>query len=57
MMGYVSPPGDKNTTGTEIEEDSKDELMQSTANNEELFKHLSYLSQLNNDVQKHQQIE
>ena len=41
-MNYQPLPGN---TNTEIEEETKDSrLMNSEANNEELFKHLSYLS-------------
>ena len=39
------------TKTTEIEEEMKEES--AAGNNEELFKHLSYLSQLSNDVSKH----
>ncbi len=47
---YVSPPGDSTASkNSQIEEENKSDHN----NNEELFKHLSYLSQLNNDVQKH----
>ena len=47
---YVSPDP-VNKHATEIEEETKEES--AAENNEELFKHLSYLSQLSNDVQKH----
>ena len=55
-MTYIAPPtpersGESDHKTTEITEETKDE--RGSENNEELFKHLSYLSQLNNDVQKH----
>ena len=52
-LSYISPPGTLTKTN-EIEEETKEE---SAGNNDELFKHLSYLSQLSNDVSKHQQVE
>ena len=52
-MTYVSPPGSDPNQQSEIEEESKEQSANGSQNNEELFKHLSYLSQLNNDVQKH----
>ena len=56
-MAYVAPPMEGgNNTGSQIEEESKNPLdtaQDNMQNNEELFKHLSYLSQLNNDVSKH----
>ena len=50
---YQAPPG-SSAKNTEIEETKDPRMTNSEAsNNEELFKHLSYLSQLNNDVSKH----
>ncbi len=46
---------DKNTLNTEIEEENKGSQAESEHN--ELFKHLSYLSQLSSDVSKHQHVE
>ena len=48
-------PSDKQNGASEIEEEMKSPLdgSENNQNNEELFKHLSYLSQLNNDVSKH----
>ena len=49
-MTYVAPPGSNSQIkNSEIEEENKE----SAGTNEELFKHLSYLSQLSNDVSKH----
>ena len=56
---YVAPPGQPGKN-SEIEEESKDvDRLLNTENgsNDELFKHLSYLSQLNQDVSKHQQVD
>ena len=49
-MRYIPPPSNGDQRDTEIEEEVKGSTAE---NNEELFKHLSYLSQLNNDVSKH----
>lgn len=51
-MAFVPAPGSNSEI---IEEENKQS--QAESNNEELFKHLSYLSQLNNDVKQHQQVE
>lgn len=51
-MAFVPAPGSNSEI---IEEENKQS--QAESNNEELFKHLSYLSQLNNDVKGHQQVE
>lgn len=58
-LTYVRPPGSLNIN-SEIEEETKHNRLLNTelgGNNEELFKHLSYLSQLSQDVSKHQHVD
>ena len=45
-MTYVAPPESDTVKNSAIEEETKE----SAGTNDELFKHLSYLSQLSNDV-------
>jgi len=57
-LTYVRPPGAPNIN-SEIEETKHNRLISTElgGNNEELFKHLSYLSQLSQDVSKHQHVD